>query len=82
MTKITISLILAIVFIILSFSVSLLPCYDEENFHWCKMGQEDATYYGVTSDEWSSGIITFILVFLIFLALLSIIIPKQKIYPV
>jgi len=77
MTKITVSLIIAIIFIVATFSKPMIPCKDEQ-WDLCRLDGIH-NYYGTNklSNNWYSGGVTFIIVFLLSLAVLNLIFPKR-----
>ena len=79
MTKITISLIISVLFVLTSLSTSLIPCTDSEGIRLCKLDGEQ-NYFGTEklSDPLYAGIIIFVIIFLILFSLLSMIFKKPK----
>ena len=79
MTKIVISILLAIAFIVLSLSQTIIPCNELREFDFCKLEGEQPYYYTEKfSDPVFAGIASFVIVFLVMILLLSLIFPKPK----
>ena len=81
MTKPTLALIFAIIFIVAAFSKPLIPCGEFIEFNFCVLEGEDNYFYTPKlSDSWLAGGLAFVLAFLICLAIIYSIFPKKKIY--
>lgn len=78
MTKITLSVIFAIIFIVASFTKPMIPCVTD-SLSLCILDGEQL-YYGaeVLSNPWVGGGISFAIVFLISLTILNVIFPKKN----
>jgi len=78
MTKITLSIIFAIIFIVASFSKPMIPC-TIDNLTFCTLDGEQS-YYGSDklSNPWIGGGISFTIIFFISLTILNLIFPKKN----
>lgn len=82
MTKFTISLILAIIFVVVCLSTPLLPCNDIKDLDFCKLeGEQKYFYTEKLSNPWAAGGVAFVLSLLIVFTVFSIIFPKRKYIP-
>jgi len=78
MTRIIISLIVAIIFIVVSLSQTIIPC--EKPFDFCILdGQQNYFYTEKLSDSIYAGILSFAIVFLIVFLFTYLVIPKKVI---
>lgn len=79
MTKIVLSLIFAMIFVIASFSKPLIPC-DKESWELCKLeGKQNYFMTNKLSDPYLGGSVSFVIIFLLSYVILETIFHRRRI---